>query len=262
MKLESKLHQRAISPPCTHLPKGELRSACYLCVHVIMQWTLHKPDLAKVTSSRLQFLQVKRRMLLTAHCFTYLELKPRVCNTRTCKQSAFEMQCLPSTWQSSLVSGLQIYYPLFYLLRVARNTTDDSIKTKASLNVEQMTLLGSVTAAFIWALWLNVRCLLPSLQVLTLLSKYNIGAFGAAGDTEGIRPEVPEHQLDTMPDIGLNLHEVEGRRYLYGRNEVTSSPHVSWKQWKLYLWSCIDPLTVPLEVGFGPPPRKCQYACH
>lgn len=132
------------------------------------------------------------------------------------------MQYLPSNWQNPLISGLQIYYPLFYILRFARNTTDNSLKTQASLNVEQITPFCSVAAALIWALWLNVRCLLPSIQVLTLLSKYNIGAFGPLEAREENRPEndaessVPEHQLNTMPDVGLNLRKVKGRRCLYG----------------------------------------------
>lgn len=165
------------------------------------------------------------------------------------------MQYLPSNWQSSLVLGLQIYYPLFYILRLARNTTGDSIEPQASLKVEQITLLGSVAATLIWALWLNVSHLLSSLQVVTFLSKYNIGGFGPVGNQEGNQHEddaessVPEHQLNTTPDVGLNLREVEERRCLYGYNEVTSSPRVSWKAGRVFLWSCIDDVTLPLEVG-------------
>jgi hypothetical protein len=59
---------------------------------------------------------------------------------------------------------------------------------------------------------------------------------------------VPEHQLDTMPDIGLNLREVEGRRHLYGYNEVTSLSRASWNNMK-YLRASVNNRTVPLEVG-------------
>lgn len=215
----------------------------------IMQWAMHKPDSA-------QFSRATRtcRIFSTAHRFTYPELRNRLCNIGTCVQDTLEMQCLPSDWPSSLILGLQIYYPYFYLLRLARNASNDSVKSQASLNVEQITLLSSVTAALLWALWLNLRCLLPSLQILATLSKYNIGAFGPSGDREENRPEedagplVPEHQLDTMPDIGLNLREVERRRRLYGYNEVTSSNRVSWNNMK-YLRACVDNLTMPLEVG-------------
>jgi hypothetical protein len=65
-----------------------------------------------------------------------------------------------------------------------------------------------------------------------------------------------------MPDIGLNLREVDERRCLYGYNEVTCSHHISWKTMKLYLLTCIDNLTVPLEVGLVRPPRKCKFYCH
>jgi hypothetical protein len=169
------------------------------------------------------------------------------------------MQCLPSDWQSSLILGLQNYYPYFYLLRLARNASNDSVEPQASLNVEQITLLSSVTAALIWVFWRNARCLLPSIQILTILSKYNIEAFGPSDDREEAWPEedaepsVPEDQLNTMPDIGLNLREVDERRCLYGYNEVTCSHHVSWKTMKLYLLTCIDNLAVPLEVGLVRP---------
>lgn len=169
------------------------------------------------------------------------------------------MQCLPSDWQSSLILGLQIYYPYFYLLRLARNGTNDSVEPRASLNVEQITLLSSVTATLIWVFWRNARCLLPSIQILTILSKYNIEAFGPTGDMEEAWPEedaepsVPEHQLKTMPDIGLNLREVDERRCLYGYNDVTCSHHVSWNTMKSYMLTCIDNLIVPLEVGLVRP---------
>ena len=215
---------------------------------------MHQPASAKVTSNSILFSRARRRILSTARCSTYLELRYRVCHTKTSVQHSLKMKCLPPEWQSSLILGLQIYYPYFYLSRLARNATDDSIKIGAASKVEQIMLLSSVTAALIWAFWLNARCLLQSVQIWSLLSRYNIGIFGPTGDweenwaEENAEPSVPEHQLNTVPDIGLNLREVEERRYLYGCNEVASSPHVSWRMQKLYLWSCIDDLTVPLEV--------------
>ena len=131
----------------------------------------------------------------------------------------------PHTW-------LQIYYPMYYLIRVAkrdRQADKTTLRTETGLTI-------AVGCLLFWVLFIHVRFLLRDPMKRQREDSNAIDenleneplADSTSENRVGLGTQIPERHLDTALDIGLSHHEVRSRQKLYGPNEIRTSKNWAW----------------------------------